>query len=279
MSNGQPFTSSIKIPRKEDLADHFVACSKLGRYLTVFDESRFVITDDFNSGGPSKLNRTAAAVASIFSKDPLVAQAALLPLGKAAGSKNKARESYEELFTLIEAQTLDTEVRTSAREMMESGFREARIREIEATLEGKINPARTRYRAFLEIVRHLIDRKITPQLFRDEFLEFTYAVAGRLDFGIYSFCLDRIFGNENIPMRAKGFLVSELLGFPATIRRELLTDILTGSANAQRLKDFVREAISQKLGGVVATEVDLLAALKTSQMSVDDINDMITGAA
>ena len=125
----------------------------------------------------------------------------------------------------------------------------------------------------------MIDRKITPQLFRDEFLEFTYAVAGRLDFGIYSFCLDRIFGNENIPMRAKGFLVSELLGFPATIRRELLTDILTGSANAQRLKDFVREAISQTLGGVVATEVDLLAALKTSQMSVDDINDMITGAA
>jgi len=283
MINGNPFSSAIRMPRKPDLADHFVACSKMGRYLTVFDESRFVITDDFHGQGRTGthdgVNRTASAVASIFSKDPLVAQAALLPLGRAAQARSEARETYEELFTLIEAQTLDTEVRTSARAMMESGFREVRIREIEATLEGKINPARTRYRAFLEIVRQLIERKITPQLFRDEFLEFTYAVAGRLDFGIYSFCLDRIFGNERIPMRAKGFLVSELLGFPPVIRRELLTDIITAPTNAQRLKDFVRDAITQKLGDVAATEVDLLAALKTSQMSVDDINDMLSGQA
>lgn len=285
MINGNAFTSTIKVPRKPDLADHFVACSKLGRYLTVFDESRFVITDDFqgqrrtgtHTGSHDGVNRTAAAVASIFSKDPLVAQAALLPLGRAALDRTEARESYEELFSLIEAQTLDTEVRTSAREMMEAGFREARIREIEATLEGTINPARTRYRAFLEIVRHLIEHKITPQLFRDEFLEFTYAVAGRLDFGIYSFCLERVFGNGEIPMRAKGFLISELLDFPPTIRRELLTDIITAPGNEPRLKDFVRDAIKQKLGDVAATEVDLLAALKTSQMSVDDINDMLAG--
>ena len=29
--------------RKPDLADHFIACSKVGRHLTVFDESRLVI--------------------------------------------------------------------------------------------------------------------------------------------------------------------------------------------------------------------------------------------
>ena len=278
MESANSVKSGIRMPNKPDLADHFVACSKLGRYLTVFDESRFVITDDFGEDGA--VDRTAAAVASIFSNDPLVAEAALLPLGKAAMTKGTGeREHYEELFSLIEQQALNTSVKESAQSLLESGFREARIREIEGTLGDKLSPARIRYRAFLDIVRHLIEHKITPQLFRDEFLDFTYAVAGRLDFGIYSFCLDRIFGNENIPMRAKGFLVSELLGFPATIRRELLTDIMTGSANAQRLKDFVREAISQKLGGVVATEVDLLAALKTSQMSVDDINDMITGAA
>ena len=33
-----------------DLADHFTACSRLGRYLTVIDGSRFVISDDFREG-------------------------------------------------------------------------------------------------------------------------------------------------------------------------------------------------------------------------------------
>jgi hypothetical protein len=278
MVSANPVNPDIKIPKKLDLADHFIACSSLGRYLTVFDESRFVITDDFNEAGA--VDRTAAAVASIFSNDPLVAEAALLPLGKAALSKKTSeREHYEELFSLIEKQALNPSVKDSAQSMLESGFREARIREIESSLEDRLNPARTRYRAFLEIVRHLIEHKITPQLFRDEFLDFTYAVAGRLDFGIYSFCLDRIFGNEQIPMKAKGFLISELLGFPATIRRELLTNLLTQQGLNKRLSDFVRDAIIQKLGDVAATEIELLAALKTSQMSMDDINQMIAGNA
>lgn len=231
MVSAHPGEPGIRMPRKPDLADHFVACSKLGRYLTVFDESRFVITDDFTEEGT--VDRTAAAVASIFSNDPLVAEAALLPLSKAALNKKMGeREHYEELFTLIEKQALDSGVKESAQSLLDSGFREARIREIEGTLGDKLSPARSRYRAFLEIVRHLIEHKITPQLFRDEFLDFTYAVAGRLDFGIYSFCLDRIFANEQIPMKAKGYLISELL-----------------------------------------------AALKTSQMSMDDINDMIAGSA
>jgi len=278
MVRANPLNSGIRLPKKPDLADHFIACSSLGRYLTVFDESRFVITDDFNHAGA--VDRTAAAVASIFSNDPLVAEAALLPLGKAALSKSAGeRENFEELFTLIEQQALNSAVRDSAQSLLESGFREARIREIEETLGGKLSPARSRYRAFLEIVRQLTEHKITPQLFRDEFLDFTYAVAGRLDFGIFSFCLDRIFANEQIAMKAKGFLVSELLGFPATIRRELLTNLLTLQGLEKRLGDFVRDAIMQKLGDVAATEIELLAALKTSQMSMDDINSMIAGNA
>jgi len=273
MASEQLNVSNVKKP---DLADHFVACSKLGRYLTVFDESRFVISDDFI--GHSAIDRTASAVASIFSMDPLVAHAALVPLSKAALSRRNGNMShYEELFSLIEEQALNDEIKDSALSLLNSGFRETRIRELEASLGGKISPARTRYKAFLEIIRQLIERKITPQLFRDEFLEFTYAVAGRLDFGIYSFCLDRIFGNQLIPMRAKGFLISELLGFPPTIRRELLTNVLTFPDAEKRLTDFVRDAIRQKLGEMTLTEIELLVALKTSQMSMDDVNDMLIG--
>ncbi len=262
---------------KPDLADHFVACSRVGRYLTVFDESRFIITDDFKDS--HAINRTAASVASIFSRDSLVAEAALLPLGRAAADPARNREAYEELFTLIERQALDPTVKESARSLLEAGFREARILEIEATLRGKTNPARVRYRAFLQVIRQLTDRNITPHLFRDEFLDFTYAVAGKLDFGIYSYCLDRIFGNEGIAMKAKGYLVSELLGFPPAIRRELLTNLLTAPGTEPRLADFVRDAIKQKLGDIAATEIDLLVALKSSEMSMDDINQMIAGNA
>ena len=80
-------------------------------------------------------------------------------------------------------------------------------------------------------------------------------------------------------MRAKGFLISELLSFPITIRRELLTNILTMQRGNKRLTDFVRDAIIEKLGQVVATEIELLVALKTSQMSMDDINKMVSGNA
>ena len=261
-----------------DLADHFLACSKLGRYLTLFDESRFVITDDF---APSQaVLPAAAAMASIFSKDPLVAHAALVPLGfRARSGSSRRMEYFEELFSLIEEQALSDDVRAGAKTLLQSGFREARIRELEAELGGKINPARIRYRDFLGIVKQLMDRKIDAAAFRDEFVEFTYAVAGKLDFGIYSFCLDRIFGNRRIAMKAKGYLVSELLGFPPAIRRELLTNLLTAPDTEKRLTDFVRDAIKQKLGRVASTEIDLLVALKSSEMSMDDITQMIAGTA
>ena len=89
-----------------DLADHFLACAKLGRYLTVASGNRFVITDDFRD---VNLIHEAAAVAAIYSKDFLVAQAALMPLsGSIATMQSSVRDKYERLFHLIEEQTLSS---------------------------------------------------------------------------------------------------------------------------------------------------------------------------
>ena len=53
-----------KTPRRPyDLADHFLTCAKLGRYLTVASGSRFVITDDLRL---HTMHHEAAAVAAIF---------------------------------------------------------------------------------------------------------------------------------------------------------------------------------------------------------------------
>ena len=126
-------------PRSPDLADHFLWCSKLGRYLTVSDGSRFVITDDFRD---APVQPEAAAVASIYSKDLLVAQSALLPLGAPVHKMSpRKREKYERLFTLIEKQALSDVVRHSAREVLNAGFRNAEIRALEAELGGKLNRA------------------------------------------------------------------------------------------------------------------------------------------
>jgi len=91
------------------MADHFVTCSRLGRYLTFEGNGRFLITDDFAS---TKLHipKDAQAMATICSKDELVARAALMPLAHRAASMDDARrEAYEELFELIENQTLSAE--------------------------------------------------------------------------------------------------------------------------------------------------------------------------
>ena len=69
-------------PHVPDLAEHFLLCSKLGRYLTVSDGSRFVITDDFRD---VPVQHEAAAVASIYSKDLLVAQARNMRFRQADG--------------------------------------------------------------------------------------------------------------------------------------------------------------------------------------------------
>ena len=257
-----------------DLAEHFMECGKLGRYLTVYDESRFVITDDF--GERHQVQPVAAAMATICSKDALVAQAALVPLGRRADrGSNRDKAKFEELFHLIEQQAFSTEVREAAHLMVESGFRLARIKAIEAELGGKITPARKRYLNFLVIVRQLTEGKVSANAFRDEFLDFTYAVAGKLDFGIYSFCLDRIFGNTRIPLSAKRLLVDEILKYPPLIRRELMTNVLVTNAQQNELGDYVRACIRRDLEENVAMEIYLLEQLKLSRLSVNQIEDML----
>ncbi len=256
-------------PAPMDLADHFMICNKLGRYLTVHDGSRFVITDDFRENDMG--NAAAAAIASIYSRDPLVAQAALLPLGRNGGIHTNKRRSYERLFALIEAQALDPGVTKSAAHILKHDFREAEIKAIEAELGDKLSPARLRYRAFLGVVRQLLENKISAPAFLDEFREFTRTVAGKLDFGIYSFCLDRIFGNPRIPMKVKKLLAVETVKFPPLIRRELITNLFVYPGQAQELMSFVRGLIMAELEPSVVVEIELLETFKQNRLSMSDI--------
>ncbi len=252
-----------------DLADHFLMCSKLGRYLTVSDGSRFVITDDFRDAA---VQHEAAAVASIYSKDVLVAQAALLPMAQPVHRMSAAkRAKYERLFQLIEEQALSDVVRRSARDVLQAGFRNSEIRALEAELGETLSPARIRYRKFLEVVKTLMDRKITAGPFLEEFRDFTQTVAGKLDFGIYSFCLDRMFGSVRIPMKVKKLLVLEILRYPPIIRRELLTNILAYRGQARELIEFVKYMIATELGKNAAIEIELLEAFKLQRLSMEDI--------
>jgi len=254
---------------QKDLADHFLACSKLGRYLTVEDGSRFVITDDFRATG---IIPAASAVAAIYSKDFLVAQAALLPLSEGAQKMApRQRDKYERLFALIEEEALSDTVKASAQAIRAAHFRAAEIRAIEADLGDKLSPARLRYREFLGVVKKLMDRKVTAGPFLDEFRAFTQDVAGRLDFGIYSFCLDRLFGSVRVPMKVKKLLVLEILKYPPLIRRELLTNILAFPGQAQDLLEFVKYMVETELGKTAAIEIELLEAFKLRRLTVDDI--------
>ena len=262
--------ASLKPPT---LADHFAACSRLGRYLTMADSGRFVISDDLIS---SRMPREAVAFASICSKDEVVARAALLPLGRLGADKSR-REVYEELFSLIEHQALSPRVRADAEAMIEGGFREARILELEANLHDELNPARARYRTFLETVTQLVGGKISQGFFLDEFTDFTNTVAGRLDFGIYSFCLDRIFSAPAIPLKLKKTLTVELMGFPPIIRRELLSNILAGDATIAELAAFTRHAMSMHLKKERVLEIELLEAVKMKRLSTTDIEISLKG--
>ncbi len=254
-----------------NMANHFLECCKLNRYLTVADGHRFVITEDF--GRDAAIAADAAAMAAIYSRDKLVAQAAVLPLGQHAKKLKSKRDRaiYERLFTLIEAQALDERVRDSAHHLLENGFREAEIKSIEAELNDQMSPARARYRQFLDIVRRMMDGAMSPQIFVEEFKSFTADVAGRLDFGIYSFCLDRLFGSLRIPMDVKQMLVSELLAFPPLVRRELLTNILVFPGQSEDMKRYVRNTVLAELGRSVAVEIELLEAYRQRRLTLDDL--------
>jgi hypothetical protein len=261
--------ASAGIYREPDLADHFLISSKLGRYLTVEDGSRFVITDDFRS---SPVISSASAIAAIYSKDFLVAQAALLPLSVSVEKMAvRERDKFERLFELIEEQALAAPVKNSARAIRQANFKEAEIRALEAELGDKLSPARLRYRKFLDIIKKLMDKKVTSGPFLDEFRSFTSDVAGHLDFGIYSFCLDRLMGSLRVPKKVKKLLVLELLKYPAAIRRELLTNILAFPGQDQELIDFVKYMINNDLDKTAAIEIELLEAFKLQRLTVSEI--------
>lgn len=253
------------------LADHFVTCSNLGRYLTFQSNGRFLISDDFHSS-KFRIPKEAQAMAAICSKDDLVARAAILPLAHRAASMDDARrQAYEELFELIERQTLSPRVREGVADVLSGGFREARIRELEAVLADDLNPARKRYREFLEAVRRLIENKMAPGSFIDDFVDFTKSVAGRLDFGIYSYCLDRIYATPMIPLAVKKLVTIEILGFPPLVRRELISNALANPGVDRPTKAFVRHAVSMHLAKEQAVEIDLLNAVKERRISERDI--------
>ena len=282
----QPFATGVGTSKRDsigeppglgDLADHFLGCAKLGRFLTVTDNSRFIITDDFRT---SPIIPQASAMAAIYSKDYLVAQAALLPLSERAQRMSVGeRDKLERLFALIEEQTLSEGVRDSAQLIREQQFRAAEIRSLEAELGDRTSPARLRYRQFLDVIKKLMDQKITAGPFLDEFRGFTQDVAGRLDFGIYSFCLDRLFGSVRVPMKVKKLLILELLKYPPLIRRELLSNVVVFPGQVQELIDFIRYMVATELGQTDAIEIELLEAFKLRRLSMQDIENTLARAS
>lgn len=253
------------------MADHFVLSAKLGRYLTFQGNGRFLISDDFHSS-KFRIPKDAQAIAAICSRDDLVARAAIMPLAHRAASMDDARRgAYEELFELIERQTLSANVRAGAAAVLQSGFREVRIRELEALLTDDLNPARKRYREFLQSVRQLIEQRVASTTFIEDFLDFTQSVAGRLDFGIYSFCLDRIFATPMIPLQVKKLVTIELLGFPPLVRRELLSNALANPGVDSQVKAFMRHAVAMHLAKEQAVEIDLLEAVKERRVTETEI--------
>jgi len=273
----EPRPTLIK-PAVLGMADHFVTSSKLGRYLTFQATGRFLISDDFSST-KIRIPKDAQAIAAICSRDDLVARAAIMPLAhRAASMDNAQRESYEELFELIERQTLSASVREGAAAVLQSGFREVRIRELEALLTDDLNPARKRYREFLETVRQLIEQRVTSSVFIDDFLDFTKNVAGRLDFGIYSFCLDRILATPMIPLQVKKLVTIELLNFPPLVRRELLSNAMANPHVDSQIKAFMRHAVAMHLDKEQAVEIDLLEAVKSRRVTEVEIEQRLNQA-
>ena len=259
-----------------NLADHFLTCAKLGRYLTVASGSRFIITDDLRE---KSFMPDAAAMAAIYSRDGLVAEAALLPLSQTIPIMDVAqRDKYERLFHLIGEQTLAGDVRNAAQSLIASRFRAAEIRDLEAELGNKLNPARLRYRDFLVVVRKLMVREISERSFMDEFKGFTQEVAGRLDFGIYSFCIDSIYSSQKIPVTVKKLLALEFLNFPPLIRRELISNILAEPGQTGNMGDFVSAMIDRYLALETVIEIKLLKDLKLHRFSMEEISALVESA-
>ena len=256
-----------------DLADHFLACAKLGRYLTVATGARFIITDDLRG---DTVHHEAAAVAAIFSRDSLVAEAALLPLCQSIPLMDHGtRDKYERLFHLIVEQSLSKGVRGGAQSLIDSRFRAEEIRNLEAQLGGKLSPARVRYREFLTVVKKLMDQNISERAFVDEFKEFTLDIAGKLDFGIYSFCLDSLFQSLEVTISVKKLLSLELLNYPPLIRRELMSNLLAYPRQTRDLVIFVSTMIERHLDPENVVEIEILKDLKMQRFSMEAVSALV----
>ncbi|WP_254431106.1 hypothetical protein [Magnetospirillum sp. LM-5] len=243
------------------MASHFMECGALDTNLTLAPGARLVITDDLLNGTVGDL--AALSMAAIVGRDAMVAKAAVLPLGIAASKLGVAdRARYERLFALIEETAFDSGVRESAEAMIHSRFRENQIKELAAEIGGTVGPARQRYRAFLEVVKLLAEKKISEALFLDEFLEFTRAVAGKLDFGIYALCVDRLFVSSQVPIMVKASLCKEVCKYPPLVRKELITNLLSSPKAERELVDYARQEVAKVLTHDQLTEIVLFTTLK-----------------
>jgi hypothetical protein len=244
-----------------DLAWHFVECAALNANLSLAPGRRLVITDDFLNGTVADL--PALSMAAIVAHDNQVARAAIIPLGFAAhraGREDRAR--YERLFQLIEDTAFDLSVREAADALILSRFREAQIRDLVEELGGSIGPARLRYRAFLGIIRLLTEKRISESAFLDEFVGFTTAVAGKLDFGIYATCVDRLFVSDRIPFDVKALLLQEILWYPPLVRKELVSNLLSSAGAPAALVEMARGGLSGVMTRDQIKELFLFTTLK-----------------
>lgn len=254
-------TLATPISRPVDLAAHFLECGALNTNLTMAPGERMVITDDLLNGTVPSFE--AMSMAAIVGRDGMVARAALLPLGMAASKVlPQHREKYDRLFALIEESAFDETVRETAEALVHSRFRESQIRELANAIGGTIGPARQRYRSFLDVVKMLTARKISEAAFLDEFLDFTRAVAGKLDFGIYSMCVDRLFTSERIPIMVKVSLLKEVLRYPPLVRKELVTNLLSSPVAAPELIRHARQELGSVMTHDQLTEIFLFTTLK-----------------
>lgn len=254
-------TASPKMSPASDLAAHFMECGALNTNLTLAPGERMVITDDLLNGRVGDL--AAISMAAIVARDSQVAKAAVLPLGMVASKvAAKDRDKYERLFALIEETAFDESVRESAEALIAARFRESQIKEIAAELGGTIGPARERYRAFLEVVKLLTAKKISETLFLEEFLEFTRAVAGKLDFGIYALCVDRLFVSVRIPILVKVALLREVCKYPPLVRKELVTNLLASDKAEPELVRYAQQEVAGVMSREQLTEIMLFTTLK-----------------
>ncbi len=251
------------LAKASDLATHFMECGSLGANLTLAPGERLVITDDILGGAVNDF--AAMSMAVIVARDTMVARTAILPLGVAAAradTNGRRRDKYERLFALIEESAFDSGARDAAQSLIHARFRDTQINELAHELGGTIQPARLRYRAFLDIVRMLTEGRISHASFIDEFHDFTRAVAGKLDFGIYSLCVDRMFTSPRIDIIVKAALLDEILAFPPLVRKELVTNLLSSPNAVPELVRQARGALADYMTRDEIREVMLFTTLK-----------------